>query len=320
MTLGKSLRLSACNWKVLLKSVVCQAVVFAVVLALCTTMFGGIVGQIADAFKKSGVVDFVNQTLTRIADGTFDPTEFSNGVQNIVSAFQQAIAEVQNVWGHVEVTYILLLLVMCAYRMLIAMTDVTVDCQLEEFMTSNASRPFSWFFFKKQGETWLFALWQMLLTLPLDLTIIFGCLGFYLLFLATFRWWTIIPIAFIAVLLYSARLTLFAFCLPAIVTEHDKTTGQAFRHGLSTVFNCFWRVYVKTMLVVLLIVAIFTVSVVFVTDPILMAVLAVLPNFILFFWLKNINMVEYFEATGRPYFSKLMTIEGTDRYNKKHKA
>ena len=74
------------------------------------------------------------------------------------------------------------------------------------------------------------------------------------------------------------------------------------------------------MLVVLLIVAIFTVSVVFVTDPILMAVLAVLPNFILFFWLKNINMVEYFEATGRPYFSKLMTIEGTDRYNKKHKA
>lgn len=317
MTLGKSLRLSACNWKVLVKSVLCQAVFYAIVLALCATAFGGVVGEVVNAINKSGAVDFVKQTIAQIAEGKFQPDTFGEGVQNVVAALQSAIGDIEGLLGSVELTYIMLLVVVCVYRMLIAVTDVTVDCQLEEFMTSNATRPFSWFFFKKQAQTWAFAALQMVFTLPLDLMIVFGCLGFYMVFLITFRWWTIIPIAVIGVLLYTARLTLFAFCLPAVVTENG-TVRSSFRKGLSTVFVRFGKVYVKTLLVVVLMLAFFTLSVVFLPDAYGLSLVGVLPGFVLFFVLKNINMCEYFEATNRPYFSKVMDVEGTERYLKKH--
>ncbi len=319
MTLSKSLRLSACNWKVLLKSVFSQAVIFAVVLALAATMFGGVIGQVADAFAKSGVVDFIKETIADIASGAFDPSEFADGVQGIVVAFQNALREVQNDWGYIEWTYLLFLVVIFVYRMLISVTDVTVGCQLEEFMTSNATRPFSWFFFKKQGETWMFTALQTIFVMPIDMAIFFGCLGFYLVFLITFRWWTIIPIAVVGLLMYAARVTMFAFCLPAVVTEKDKSTGEAFRYGLSTVFRCFGRVYWKNLLLVTLVAAIFVPAMLFIKDPYIMATVGVLPNFILFFIQKNINMCEYFEATERPYFFKVVEVEGTERYNKKHK-
>ena len=147
--------------------------------------------------------------------------------------------------------------------------------------------------------------------------IVFGCLGFYLLFLVTFRWWTIIPIAIVGVLLYTARLTLFAFCLPAVVTE-GVSVREAFRTGLSTVFRRFGQVYVKTLLVVAVMLAFLTCSIVFIPDAYGLSFLGVLPGFVLFFVLKNIDMCEYFEATNRPYFSKVMDVEGTERYIRKH--
>lgn len=317
MTLGKSLRLSACNWKVLVKSVICQVLIYALVAALCATAFGGIIAEVTKAIEKSGIVDFVKQTIAHIADGTFDPNTFSDGVKDIVSSLQSAIGDIKGLFGSMEATYAVLFLVVLAYRMLIAVTDVTTGFQLEEFMTSNATRPFSWFFFKKQRQTWEFCALQMVFTLPLDMTIVFGCLGFYLLFLVTFRWWTIIPIAIVGVLLYTARLTLFAFCLPAVVTE-GVSVREAFRTGLSTVFRRFGQVYAKTLLVVVVMLAFLTCSIVFIPDAYGLSFLGVLPGFVLFFVLKNIDMCEYFEATNRPYFSKVMDVEGTERYIRKH--
>ena len=43
------------------------------------------------------------------------------------------------------------------------------------------------------------------------------------------------------------------------------------------------------------------------------------PNLILFFYLKCVNMREYFDTTNRPYFHKKMYIEGTDRYVRRQK-
>lgn len=315
----KSVRLSLCNWKVLLKSVVCQAIIYALLIALCSSLFGGIFAQITDAFAQSGLLDFVNDTITQIASGTFDPTAFSNGVQGVVASFQSAIAHIENVWGQVEWTYALLFVVICLYRVFIAITDVTVECQLDEFATSNAQRPFTWFFVKKQGRAWLFALLQMAYTLVLDLTVVFGCLGFYLLFLVAFNWWTVIPVVCIAILLYSARLTLFAFCLPAVATEQDMSVSQAFKTGLSKVFGSFWTIYWKTLVIVTAIVVIFAVGMLYVNIPVVKSIVSVLLNFILFFLLKNIHLTAYYKADNKPYFYKNIAVEGTEKYNRKHK-
>ena len=203
------------------------------------------------------------------------------------------------------------------YRLLVYITDVTVDCQLDEFMTSNASRPFTWYFFKKQGRTWQFALLQIAFALPLDTLIACGSIGFYLLFLPAFNRWAIIPVAIIVLLLYVARLSLFAFCLPAVACETNLSTHMAFRRGLSLIVTRFWHVFWKTLIVVCLMAAISLVSILYVSNPIVSAVLSTVPNFVLFFYLKCINIVEYFRADNRPFFYKRVDVEGTERYNRK---
>lgn len=319
VSFGKSLSVAACNWKVLLKSLVCQTIVLALCLAVVSSFWGGAISDLIGLMQNGTIVNFVNDTIKSVADGSFDANVFADNFNKVIAAVGNEVAEIAKEFGNLNLTVLVAFCLLVAYRMLVAVTDVTVECQLDEFLTSNASRPFSWFFFKKHGETWKFMLLQTAFALPLDALIIFGCAGFYLMFAIMLSWWAIIPVAILALVLYTARLTLFAFTLPAVATEKNMKTGDAFRSGISLVVKRFWRVFAKNFVVVILIATMFVVSVLFVDNTFWAAFLSVAPGFVLFFVLKCINICEYFEATDRPYFYKVMMIDGTDRFNKRHR-
>ena len=61
------------------------------------------------------------------------------------------------------------------------------------------------------------------------------------------------------------------------------------------------------------------VGVMFIGNGWALTAVVTVPNFILFFVLKCVNFVEYFEFNNRPYFHKRIAIDGMERYNKKHK-
>ncbi len=319
MLLGKSLSLSAHNWKVLLKTIVCQTIIYFLMVALCSMVLGGLIADIIAVLRDNQVADFISQTLRSIAEGTFNSTDFSNQLSTIISQIQSDISALSSNWGSAEFPYIIAFVVFVIYRTLIAITDVATDCQIAEFMTSNAERPFLWYFVKKQGKSWAFSLLQTLIVLPLDLLILFGCLGFYLVFMVSLRWWAIIPVAAIAILLIAVRITFFAFTLPSVVVNDNMLVKDAFREGLSKIFASFGSVFWKTLLIVIVEVAIFVVSLLYVTDNFWLTVLPVVPNFILIFIQKNVNLCEYFHAEQKPYFYKRVDIEGTDRFERKRK-
>lgn len=316
MLFNKALVLSANNWKVMVKALICQTLILALACALCFLLFGGLV---EDVIKVLSTVDwngFLEDTITSIANGSFNAENFAQALNECLQQTQAAIEAMPNIWNRVEVSYAMCIVLFLLYRMLISFSDVAVGFQLQEFMTSNASRPFTWYLVKKLGEALKFILLQMLLTLPLDLVIVFGSIGMGLVFALTLKWWAIIPAALIVLVLYSARHTYFAFWLPSIVTD-----GEGVRKGLTkgcSVIPCrFLHVFWKTFMLICIMAAIFVLSVMYIENNILKLVVGVLPNLILFFLLKCINLVEYFEATKRPYFYKTVMVEGTERFNKR---
>ena len=313
----KPLSLATFNWKVLIKSILYQILLLALVLALGYTIFGNLIDDLFQLINENHISDFVSETISAIVSGEFDSVKFSSDLNEVISNWQEGISSLRHPFGLMELTYILFVLIVIMYRLLVSLTDVSVECQLDEFMTSNASRPFTWFFFKKQDRTWGFALLQTVLALPLDILIVTGSIGFYLLFLIAFNWWTIIPVAIIALLMYTVRLTLFAFCLPS-VTCQNLHTREAFKQGLSSIVSRFWRVFWKTLIVVCLMAVVSILAIVFIENTWIMSLVFTVPNFVLFFYLKCINIVEYFRANNRPFFHKRVDIEGTDRYNRKH--
>lgn len=314
----KSLTVAAYNWKVLLKSLFCQVLVLVILLAFVVTVFGPVAGDILRVITESHVADFINSAVSAIMDGSFDSAVFSSQLTELITNLQNNISSIRWPWGGVTFSYIVVFLTLIIYRLFVSYTDVTAACQIEEFMTSNAERPFLWFLLKKQGRTWTFSCLQMLLALPLDALILTGSLGVYLLFLIAFGWWTIIPVVILLVLLYTARQTFFAFCLPAVVCE-DMSTRKAFKHGLSLIVGRFWQVFWKTLIVMCLMLTISVVGIMYVDNGWAQTAVVTVPNLALFFYLKCLNLREYFEANNRPYFHKRVLIDGTDRYVKRQK-
>ena len=314
----KSASIAAFNWKVLLKSLFCHLLVLVLMLAFVVISFGVLAEDILRVITDMRINEFIEHTASAIVGGEFNSAAFSAELTEMINLLRQNISSIRWPWGGVTMSYIIVALVLIVYRLFVSYADVTSACQIEEFMTSNASRPFMWFLLKKQGRTWAFSCLQLLCTLPLDILIVTGTLGLYLLFLVAFGWWTIIPAVIIMVVLYAARHTFFAFCLPAVVCE-DMPTRQAFKHGVSLIVKNYWKVFWKTLVIICIMLVISTVGIMYIDNGWAQTAVVTVPNFILFFFLKCINMREYFEANKRPYFHKSMLIEGTARYNKRQK-
>lgn len=312
----KPLRLASHNWKVLLKSILYQALLLALIVALGSLIFGNLFDDITRLIRENDIKDFLYNTVNSIFSAEFNSEQFADELGDMIANMQQSISSVRMPWGGVTMSYLLFILILVIYRLLVSLTDVACDCQLEEFMTANAERPFTWFFVKKQGKTWQFVLLQTALVLPLDILIVCGSVGFYLMFLIAFNWWTIIPVALIALLFYVIRQTLFAFCLPAVVCE-ELSMRKAYKVGLSKIMTRFWQVFWKTLVVMCLMVGIAVVSLMFIENPLVSTIVLTVPNFILFFYLKCVYIVEYFQSDNRPYFYKRVDIEGTERHNRK---
>ena len=141
----KSLSLASYNWKVLLKSLVYQALLLAFVLASAMTLFGDLVDRLVEIFNKNHIQEFISQTISSIVAGDFDSNAFTQQLSQLISDIQQSISSLRLPWGGATMSYVLFAVILVMYRLFVSLADVVVDCQLDEFMTSNAERPFTWF-------------------------------------------------------------------------------------------------------------------------------------------------------------------------------
>lgn len=316
MTSGKVISIASRNWKVMLKALFSQIIILALAVSLCMLIFGGFVEEILEAFSSVDFSGFIAELIQSITNKTFDSEKFAHDLSFIISDIRDAVETIPNIWNKVEVSYVICLVLLLLYRMLISFTDVSVGFQVHEFMTSNASRPFTWFLVKKFGESCRFISLQMLLTLPLDLMIFISSGAIFVIAAVQIGFWAAIPAGLVLLVMYSLRHSMFSFWLPSLVSD-ELGVRKSLTKGVATIPYRFGQVFWKTLVIILSMSLIFVISLLYINNSIVKLIVGTVPNLVLFFLLKCVNLVEYFEATSRPYFSKNVDVEGTERYNKK---
>lgn len=315
----KALGVSVHNWKVMVKAIFCQLLIIALVVTVASLLFSNLFLQIVDILESLQLGEFFRSVVTSISEGTFNSNEFAAQLQQIIEDVSDAIEKLPNFMNRVEFSYIIAIVIMCIYRMLLAATDVTVAYQLNEFMSSNARRPFTWYFFKKFGQSFRFTLLQFVICAPLDGLILFGMAGFYVMFVVTFKWWAIFPAILLGIALYTLRHVLMSFWLPTIATSGNNSVTQCLRDGIAKLMYHFWQVYWKNLVVLLTVVAL-SVLIIFntrylpegINQSTVAAIGTSVVSLIGFFVIKCINMAEFYKANNRPFFYKRFNVYGTE--------
>lgn len=235
MLFSKTLRIALVNWKAFVKSLLFQVLSLALFVALATFAFGSIAQDVLNAFQSNGVNDTIAHTVQSLVNGTFNVDHFINqDLSSLTMSIKQAIESVPNMWNRVEVSVIICIVVFLIYRFLVSCTDIAVGYQIDEFMSSNSARPFTWFLLKKAGRSVAFVGLQLLLALVFDTLIIGASVAMGIICMLIFGWWAIIPVALIAVVLYAMRHTIMAFCLPSVVCNDSQ------RWALPSVMALHW--------------------------------------------------------------------------------
>lgn len=324
MQFVKALGVSVHNWKVMVKALFCQLLIIALVITCANLLFSDLSQQVSQIMESLQLGEFFRTVITDISEGSFNSSEFAVQLQDMIDRITQSIQSLPNFLNRVELSYIIAIIIVCIYRMLVSATDVTVAYQLNEFMTSNARRPFTWYFFKKFGKSLRFTLLQFVISGPMDLLIIFGVAGFYVMFLVAFRWWAIIPALLLGLVLYTIRHVFLAFWLPTIAATDAVSVYNALRDGIAKLMYCFWKVFWKNF-VILLTVVLLSVGVVILTrnlpetlnTSMVTLVATSIISLVGFFTMKCVNMAEYFKANNRPFFYKRFNVYGTEIVRKK---
>jgi len=318
MLFSKTIRIALANWKAFLKSLLFQFLSLGLFLALAMFAFGPIAQDVLNAFQSNGVNDTIAHTLQALTEGTFDVEHFLNeDLKGLTLSIKQAFESVPNMWNRVEVSVVICILVYLLYRFFVSFTDVAVGHQIDEFMSSNTERPFSWFLIKKAFRSTKFVGLQMLLAIVADTLVIAASVAMAILCMLIFGWWVIIPVIIIGIVLYSARHAFMAFCLPSVVQNDTTSTKVAFRQGLALAVQNFNKIFLRTLLVIGVLAVTTGIAYLFNENRWLALAIDAVINFVLFFILKCLNFVMYYEVNNQPYFFKPILLEGTEQYNQK---
>lgn len=320
MLFHKTLRIALVNWKTFLKSLLFQALSLALFVALAFFAFGSLTQDVLNALSSNGVDQTIAHTVQSLFDGTFNVDHFINeDMKTLILNIKQSLESVSNVWNRVEVSVIICFLAFLLYRFLISCTDITVGYQIDEFMSSNSARPFTWFLFKKAGRSVSFVGLQMAFAIVLDTIVASSGIAMAVICMVIFGWWAIIPVFVLSVVLYAVRHSFMAFCLPSVVYNDTQKVSVAFRSGLTESIKYFGKIFAHTLIIILLMVLTTAMSYMFNENRFIVLSVSALINFVLFYVIKCLNFVLYYESNNYPYFFRPILLEGTEQHNRKTK-
>lgn len=310
MKRGKTLSIAAYNWALLVKTLVVQSIMIAIVVGICMIFIQPIFNTTLAIIEQLEIGFFVDTIVSDISGGNYDSAAIATIVTDKFAQLKTILDEMPDYFNRVELSYLLLLGLLCLYRMMISSADVSVGYTLAEFMSTNAKRPFSWYFLIELRQSLSFAFFQFLIAFPLDFVVFFSMVGFYVLFLTAFGWVTIIPALVVGLILFSLRNAMLAFWLPSITVE-KMTVRKALANNFSVLSKGFGRVFLKN-LAVFAIMTLFLVVVNYFFLSVIAVICSAIFSLIAYYILKCINMVEYFNVQQLPYFSKKISIYGVD--------
>lgn len=315
---GNALKIALINWRTMIKSVFIQLLVFAIVVALCLWAFNGLFVSISALIEDIDFDGAVTTMFEEITSGTLSSRQLIDNVVAIVERVVEAVNEVPNFIGRINLSYLLAIGILCVYRMTIGCCDVSVMCQVTEFMTSNSFRPFSWYFFKKIVLSIKFLFWQFLIATAFDLLVICSGMGLYVVMLPIFHSAALIIALILTVALYVARQALFAFWLPVIIADSQKKPLKALNTALCKIPNRFWNVFWKYLVAIAVSLSCWLGIIalrLYCGISSYWMFISTAMTFFSFYVIKCIAVTEYFEDSKRQYFTVRIKLPKSSEVN-----
>lgn len=302
MKFTKSLRLSLTCWKTMVKGLLMQLLVLFLVVALSVFLFGNLTTEIITAFENLGISKTISDTVQSIVSHTLTLDTISQLVSDLAKGVGGVIESIPNLFNRIEFAYVIFVLILCLMYFLITLPSMPVNYALGEFMQTNAKRPITWYVFKKLGKNLAYVGYRMIYEGIFNMLIFFSFVGFYITSSIVLSHYALYFALFIALVLYSAKTTFFAFWLPTLTTN-EISVRRSMSQSIATVITRFWHVFYKIIIVQVVTLEVILLLNYFMPHPLTVAlslVLLSISNYVT----QCVSMVEYFEATGKNYFYK----------------
>lgn len=307
MNIRKTLRLSASNWKLTIKAVMTQLITISAFIGIAAIFMTSSINNAINAIKSTEVLENLQNLISQLNTAGFNSETFSDSVMVFVASVQEALELMPNFYKNFVLTGILLITGAFVGKLVNGFWDLAITNSLNEFMTTSNSRPYFWWYTHSIGKSVLFQLLYIALTFFWDIFNIIGTGALFLLMPSALNGIGIAIALTIFLILTTLRLTVFAFWLPAY-SSGELTLTQSLKDGLKAVIDKFAVVFMQTFVVVF-IYGILLAIIILSLNSIWIFIAAIAIGLYVYYILKCMNVVEYYEAKGKAYFVKPVKLD-----------
>ena len=174
----------------------------------------------------------IKDTVLEFSDGNLTINEFVSDIKDVILSFYNYLKVDTNVFA---LTIVMVIVVSVVYRFFIALSYVAITDIFSEFMLSNMRYGFVSNFIKNFKKGVSYAAGYTLVTVPIDVIIVFACFGVFLLTFNIFSILATTITVIVALVVIALRLTFFSAVLPVIVSEDEDNFFKALKKSMSIV-------------------------------------------------------------------------------------
>lgn len=305
---AKSFRLAYNNSALALSSILIQLMAFALVVALLALAVFPVFSAFVDVLSEFEITTNIEEFIEILTKEEFDYEKVSDAIAKIIDKIVEMFNAAQGRFSSIIWAYAAVLLISVLFRFAQSLVDVPVACSLNEFMLTCQNRRYIWYFIKKLRHSAEFSFFQLSLTMVLDLFVISGAVGLYIIVLAPLGVAGIILGLLNFIVVYSLRFTLTGFWLIEYVTNGYKIL-KSLKDSIKKVLDRFWQMLYQICIVMLVVFSAY-VGLYYAARALpqmlrwIVLALTALISYYGYYLVKCISFVQYFEQADKQYYTK----------------
>ena len=306
MNILKVNKLATNNIVLVLKLIICQIIVLSAVIALFVLVLNINTDEIINIINTD-IIQSAKNLINQFKAENYSASAFTDSIaefmQNILKMFRTDKIEYNNFFNTMIFAYFVSVLFKFLWKFINGLFDLPLMNCLNDYMTSGIRRGFLWRWVKAMGKSALFQLMYIVLTTIFDIVIFMAGIGLYIIVLFPYGYWGLIATALIILLLYTFRLTIFAFWLPSISVENLGII-DGMKRGFEKIINAFWTVYIYTFGIALITILFIICEALLIGVNYTLLGISVVTIMVGYYKMKCMNIVSYYDISDKAFFVK----------------
>lgn len=309
MKIKKINNLAISNIKLAVKMICLQIILFGFLTAIVVFALNLSLADLSAMFD-SELYDAPKRAIDGLISGQYDVAlffdDFVSFINDVLDTFRTDAPLFNEFVDVIGIMFAVLMAVMFLGYVILGLTEFPGSQCLNDFMTSGVQKPFLWQFFKSIRKSFRFCLLKAVCFVVFDVVILCLTTGVYILFLLSLKLVGVIIAIVLLIVMHSIRLTLFAFWAPALCVE-GVGVNKARRISLKKLVDKAGYVFLYA-LIVATVVCVLICAFYYLLGGYVGAIMMPVLLFLGSYKLSCVNMVLYYEADKKTFFTKRLDM------------